>query len=64
MSLQERRGSAGLRGEQGDRLTRMYKALSELFLNSLMVANTDSMRQEKTNRKLEESRGASVVCLD
>lgn len=39
---------------RGDTLTRMYKALSELFLNSLMVANTDSMRQEKTNRKLEE----------
>lgn len=34
--------------------TRMYKALSELFLNSLMVAKTDSMRQEKTKRKLEE----------
>lgn len=35
----------------------MYKALSELFLNSLMVANTDSMRQEKTNRKLEDRGG-------
>lgn len=35
--------------------TRMYKALSELFLNSLMVAKTDSMRQEKTKRKLEET---------
>lgn len=36
-------------------LTRMYKALSELFLNSLMVAKTESMRQEKTKRNLEES---------
>ncbi len=35
--------------------TRMYKALSELFLNSLMVANTDRMRQEKTKRKLKET---------
>lgn len=35
--------------------TRMYKALSELFLNSLMVAKTESMRQEKTKRKLEET---------
>lgn len=34
--------------------TRMYKALSELFLNSLMVAKTESMRQEKTKRKLED----------
>ncbi len=34
--------------------TRMYKALSELFLNSLMVAKTESIRQEKTKRKLEE----------
>lgn len=33
--------------------TRMYKALSELFLNSLMVAKTERMRQEKTNRKLK-----------
>ena len=32
--------------------TRMYKALSELFLNSLMVANTERMRQEKIKRKL------------
>lgn len=30
----------------------MYKALSELFLNSLMVAKTERMRQEKTRRKL------------
>ncbi len=35
--------------------TRMYKALSELFLNSLMVAKTESMRQEKTKRKLEDT---------
>lgn len=42
----------------------MYKALSELFLNSLMVANTDRMRQEKTNRKLEERKaGISVFSL-
>lgn len=34
--------------------TRMYKALSELFLNSLMVANTESIRQEKTRRNLKE----------
>ena len=32
----------------------MYKALSELFLKSLMVAKTDSIRQEKTKRKLKE----------
>lgn len=32
----------------------MYKALSELFLNSLMVAKTERMRQEKTNRNLEK----------
>lgn len=42
----------------------MYKALSELFLNSLMVANTDRMRQEKTNRKLQERKaGISVFSL-
>lgn len=40
--------------------TRMYKALSELFLNSLMVAKTDSMRQEKTKRKLEEREKRNV----
>lgn len=34
--------------------TRMYKALSELFLNSLMVANTESIRQEKTKRNLKK----------
>lgn len=40
----------------------MYKALSELFLNSLMVAKTESMRQEKTKRNLEETRqGANEV---
>lgn len=43
-------------------LTRMYKALSELFLNSLMVAKTESMRQEKTKRNLEErGQGAKEV---
>lgn len=36
--------------------TRMYKALSELFLNSLMVAKTERMRQEKTKRKLKEKK--------
>lgn len=34
----------------------MYKALSELFLNSLMVAKTERMRQEKTKRKLKEKK--------
>lgn len=44
--------------------TRMYKALSELFLNSLMVAKTDSMRQEKTKRKLEERKNVMFkLCL-
>lgn len=44
--------------------TRMYKALSELFLNSLMVAKTERMRQEKTKRKLKE-RGKNVddLCI-
>lgn len=52
--------------------TRMYKALSELFLNSLMVAKTESMRQEKTKRKLEEigkstvlfSKSVTVKCVE
>lgn len=46
--------------------TRMYKALSELFLNSLMVANTERMRQEKTKRKLEETENIQkllLICL-
>ena len=44
-------------------LTRMYKALSELFLNSLMVAKTESMRQEKTKRKLEEIGVQTVIAF-
>lgn len=43
--------------------TRMYKALSELFLNSLMVAKTDSMRQEKTKRKLQEQNTYSLITV-
>lgn len=35
-------------------LTRMYKAFSELSLNSLIVANTERTRQENTSRKLQK----------
>lgn len=41
----------------------MYKALSELFLNSLMVAKTERMRQEKTKRKLEETENIQELLL-
>lgn len=37
--------------------TKMYKAFSDLSLCSLMVAKTESIRQEKTKKKLEEMRG-------
>lgn len=43
--------------------TRMYKALSELFLNSLMVAKTERMRQEKTKRKLKEKKKTKMLGL-
>jgi len=40
----------------------MYKAFSELSLNSLIVAKTDRIRQEKTKRKLEKmAKGDNVI---
>lgn len=42
-------------------LTKMYKALSELCVNSLMVAKTESIRHENTKRKLERMRQSKVI---